>query len=300
MSLIEIKGLKKVYRSPFLRREVVGLEHLDLSVERNEIFGFLGPNGAGKSTTLKILTGIIRASAGSATIDGLAVGSPKARRMLGFMPEFPTFHDFLRADEFLTFYGDLSGMARQELPQRIDQVLEMVGLPGVQDRPLRSFSKGMLQRIGLAQAVLHDPDLVILDEPMSGLDPVGRRDVRQLMTGLKAAGKTVLFSSHVLNDVEEIADRVTVVREGRNVLSGSIDELLGGERFELVVRQRPSAGEWRQVGEDFMMICDDEEAAQRQLAELVQAGISVLRCQRERRSLEQLFFEDFRPSGDAS
>ena len=293
MSVIEIEGLKKVYRSPFLRREVVGLEHLDLSVEANEIFGFLGPNGAGKSTTLKILTGIIQASAGSAKIAGEAVGSAHARRMLGFMPEFPTFHDFLRAEEFLTFYGELSGMRRDRLPDRIDEVLTLVGLPGVQDRPLRGFSKGMLQRIGLAQAVLHDPDLVILDEPMSGLDPVGRRDVRRLMEGLKSQGKTVLFSSHVLNDVEEVADRITVVRQGRNVLSGTIESLLSGQRYEVVTRDRPAVGEWTKTAEGFQCYCDDEKAAQHLLGQLTQAQISVVRCQRERRSLEELFFDDF-------
>ena len=209
------------------------------------------------------------------------------------MPEFPTFHDFLRAEEFLTFYGELSGMARDRLPDRIDEVLNLVGLPGVQDRPLRGFSKGMLQRIGLAQAVLHDPELVILDEPMSGLDPVGRRDVRRLMEGLKAQGKTVLFSSHVLNDVEEVADRITVVRQGRNVLSGTIESLLSGQRFELVVREQPTSGAWVKTTEGFHCYCDDEEAAQVVLQELAQAQISVLRCQRERRSLEELFFDDF-------
>jgi ABC-2 type transport system ATP-binding protein len=298
VSIIEIEGLKKVYRSPFLRREVVGLEHLDLRVEENEIFGFLGPNGAGKSTTLKILTGIIQASGGSAKIAENPVGIPQARKMLGFMPEFPTFHDFLRADEFLGFYGELSGMPRKGMVDRIAEVLDMVGLPGMQDRPLRGFSKGMLQRIGLAQAVLHDPELVILDEPMSGLDPVGRRDVRRLMEGLKAQGKTVLFSSHVLNDVEEVADRVTVVRQGRDVLTGTIEDLLSGERFELVTRQRPASGDWTETGEGFHAFCASEPEAQSMLGALCSSGITVLRCQRERRSLEELFFQDFGQGGD--
>ncbi len=300
MSVIEVTGLKKVYRSPFLRREVVGLEHLDLSVEENEIFGFLGPNGAGKSTTLKILTGIIQATAGEARIAGQAVGLPHARKMLGFMPEFPTFHDFLRAEEFLAFYGELSGMPRANMKQRIDEVLAMVGLPGLQDRPLRGFSKGMLQRIGLAQAVLHDPELVILDEPMSGLDPVGRRDVRRLMEGLKAQGKTVLFSSHVLNDVEEVADRITVVRQGRDVLTGTINDLLSGRRFEVVVRQQPSSGQWTPTAEGFHTFCDSEDDAQTLLGELGTAGLTVLRCHRERRSLEELFFDDFGQAGGDS
>jgi ABC-2 type transport system ATP-binding protein len=290
--VIEIKGLRKVYRSAFLRREVVGLDHLDLEVEANQVFGFLGPNGAGKSTALKILTGIIQATDGFAAIAGEEVGSPKARRMLGFMPEFPTFHDFLRADEFLTFYGELSGMTRAELPDRIAAVLERVGLPGVQARTLRTFSKGMLQRIGLAQAVLHDPEVVILDEPMSGLDPVGRRDVRRLIESLKEHGKTVLFSSHVLHDVEEVADRVTVVRQGRNVLSGTIDELLSGQRFEVVVRDQPQLGEWSITNEGFRTFCADHDEAQRLIRALVEGGNSVLRVQRERRSLEELFFED--------
>ena len=232
MTAIEIEGLKKTYRSPFLRREVEGLRGLDLSVRPNEIYGFLGPNGAGKSTTIKILTGIIYPSAGTARILGVDVRSAQAREQLGYMPEFPTFHDFLRTEEFLGFFGALHGLEGEALRKRMDEVLEWVGLPGVMGQPLKTFSKGMLQRIGLAQAILHDPAVVILDEPMSGLDPMGRRDVRRLMEHLREQGKTIMFSSHVLSDVEEVADRICVLREGQKVLEGPVAELLADAEVE--------------------------------------------------------------------
>lgn len=232
MTAIEITGLKKTYRSPFLRREVEGLRGLDLSVEANEIYGFLGPNGAGKSTTIKILTGIIHPSAGTARILGVDARSVRAREQLGYMPEFPTFHDFLRTEEFLGFFGALHGLQGASLTKRMDEVLEWVGLPGVMGQPLKTFSKGMLQRIGLAQAILHDPSVVILDEPMSGLDPMGRRDVRQLMEHLREQGKTVMFSSHVLSDVEEVADRICVLRKGKKVLEGVVADLLADAEVE--------------------------------------------------------------------
>ena len=232
MIAIDIEGLKKTYKSPFLRREVEGLRGLDLSVHSNEIYGFLGPNGAGKSTTIKILTGIIHPTAGTARILGGSAWSVGAREQLGYMPEFPTFHDFLRTEEFLGFFGALHGIQGEALGKRIEEVLEWVGLPGVMGQPLKTFSKGMLQRIGLAQAILHDPAVVILDEPMSGLDPMGRRDVRRLMEHLRTQGKTVMFSSHVLSDVEEVADRICVLRQGQKVLEGRVDELLADAKVE--------------------------------------------------------------------
>ncbi|MBF94857.1 MAG: hypothetical protein CMH58_06815 [Myxococcales bacterium] len=232
MIAIDIEGLKKTYKSPFLRREVEGLRGLDLSVHSNEIYGFLGPNGAGKSTTIKILTGIIHPTAGTARILGVSAWSVGAREQLGYMPEFPTFHDFLRTEEFLGFFGALHGIQGEALGKRIEEVLEWVGLPGVMGQPLKTFSKGMLQRIGLAQAILHDPAVVILDEPMSGLDPMGRRDVRRLMEHLRTQGKTVMFSSHVLSDVEEVADRICVLRQGQKVLEGRVDELLADAKVE--------------------------------------------------------------------
>jgi ABC-2 type transport system ATP-binding protein len=289
-SVIEVRRLRKVYKSQFLRREVVGLDGLDMTVYQNEVFGFLGPNGAGKSTTLKILTGIIAASAGEATLLGAPAGSVESRKNIGFMPEFPTFHDFLRAGEFLSFYGTLSGMPRGALDKRIDEVLELVGLPDVRSLPLRSFSKGMMQRIGIAQAVLHDPELVILDEPMSGLDPVGRRDVRSLIENLKLAGKTVLFSSHVLPDVELLADRVTVLRRGRSVLEGRLEELLGSDAVEVVVSGDSPGDAWHQGARGFVRRIDRGEPLDRLLGELSSAGRSVVEVRPQRRRLEDLFF----------
>jgi ABC-2 type transport system ATP-binding protein len=203
MIAIEIEGLKKTYKSPFLRREVEGLRGLDLSVHSNEIYGFLGPNGAGKSTTIKILTGIIHPTAGTARILGVSAWSVGAREQLGYMPEFPTFHDFLRTEEFLGFFGALHGIQGEALGKRIEEVLEWVGLPGVMGQPLKTFSKGML-----------------------------RRDVRRLMEHLRTQGKTVMFSSHVLSDVEEVADRICVLRQGQKVLEGRVDELLADAKVE--------------------------------------------------------------------
>jgi ABC-2 type transport system ATP-binding protein len=289
-SVIEVRRLRKVYKSQFLRREVVGLDGLNMTVYDNEVFGFLGPNGAGKSTTLKILTGIIAASDGEASLLGAPAGSVESRKKIGFMPEFPTFHDFLRAGEFLAFYGTLSGMSGAGLDKRIDEVLELVGLPEVRSLPLRGFSKGMMQRIGIAQAVLHNPEMVILDEPMSGLDPVGRRDVRTLIENLKLSGKTVLFSSHVLPDVEMLADRVTVLRKGRSVLEGRLEELLGSDTVEVVVSGDSPGDQWHQGARGYVLRVDRGEDLDRLLGELSVSGRSVVEVRPERRRLEDLFF----------
>jgi ABC-2 type transport system ATP-binding protein len=227
---IEIDALTKVFEVGFLRkRPVTALEGLTLTVERGEIFGFLGPNGAGKTTTLKLLMRLIRPTSGTARILGEPIESVEMHRRIGFLPEQAYFYDYLTARELLLYYGRLSRVDEKALPGRVDDLLERVGLdPKAFDRQLRKFSKGMLQRVGLAQAIVNDPEVVFLDEPMSGLDPIGRRQVRDLILGLRDTGKTVFFSSHILSDVETISDRVAIVVKGRVELIGSPSELVAG------------------------------------------------------------------------
>ncbi len=206
MTAIEILGLEKTYSVGFWRKKPkCALKPLHLTVEEGEIFGFLGPNGAGKTTTLKLLMGLVFPTAGSARILGMEVGDPRMKAQIGFLPEQPYFYDYLTARELLNYYGQLSGVAAKERSRKIDEVLQRVGLPDVGGVQLRKFSKGMLQRVGIAQAILHDPKLVFFDEPMSGLDPMGRREVRDLMEQLKQEGKTVFFSTHILSDAEALA-----------------------------------------------------------------------------------------------
>lgn len=202
------------------------LDGLSLSVQQGEIYGFLGPNGSGKTTTLKILMGLMQATSGGAEILGKPLGDVQVRQRIGFLPESPYFYEYLTAEEFLAFYGHLAGLERAELGRKITQLLNLVGLAEARTRQLRKFSKGMLQRIGLAQALIHDPELIVLDEPMSGLDPVGRKQVRDLILSLKDQGKTVFFSTHIIPDVEMICDRVAIVVKGKLLAEGRVDELV--------------------------------------------------------------------------
>lgn len=228
MEIIRIEGLKKSFKSGWPGRPAVNaLNGLSLTVGAGEIYGFLGPNGAGKTTTLKILMGLMNADAGTTEILGRPAGDVGVRKLVGFLPESPYFYDYLTAREFLTFYGELAGLERMTLGPRVAHLLELVGLGHAEHRQLRKFSKGMLQRIGLAQSIIHDPELVVLDEPMSGLDPVGRKQVRDLILQLRQQGKTVFFSSHIIPDVEMICDRVGIVVKGKLFAAGRVDELVG-------------------------------------------------------------------------
>ncbi len=210
------------------------LRGVSFSVGQGEIFGFLGPNGAGKTTTLKVLLGLIRQTSGRAEVLGVPVGNVEVRRRIGFLPESPYFYDYLTAEEFLRFYGRLAGLDGTKLGQRISSLLDTLSLTEARHRQLRKFSKGMLQRVGLAQALIHDPELVIFDEPMSGLDPLGRKEVRDLILHLREQGKTVFFSSHIIPDVEMICDRVAVIVKGEVVAAGRVDELIGHGRTHSV------------------------------------------------------------------
>jgi ABC-2 type transport system ATP-binding protein len=236
MTAIEILGLQKNYISGFWRKlRKSALHPLNLSIQEGEIFGYLGPNGAGKTTTLRLLMGIIFPSGGSARILGHDMQDPRVKAQIGFLPEQPYFYDYLTASELLHYYAQLSGVPAGERESRVATMLKRVGLAEAARLQLRKFSKGMLQRVGIAQAILHDPKVVFLDEPMSGLDPIGRREVRDLIQGLKDDGKTVFFSTHILSDAEDLCDRVAVLHQGTLRGVGTIQELTAstGGRVEI-------------------------------------------------------------------
>jgi ABC-2 type transport system ATP-binding protein len=231
MAAIEILGLEKTYSVGFWRkRPKCALKPLQLTVEESEIFGFLGPNGAGKTTTLKMLVGLAFPTSGTARILGMELDDPKMKAQIGFLPEQPYFYDYLTARELLKYYGQLSGVDAKQLSRKVDEMLARVGLKDAANVQLRKFSKGMLQRAGIAQAILHDPKVVFLDEPMSGLDPMGRREVRSLIEELKAEGKTVFFSTHILSDAEALCDRVAIIHLGELRGVGAVAELTSGVR----------------------------------------------------------------------
>jgi ABC-2 type transport system ATP-binding protein len=251
MAAIEIRGLHKTYRLGFWKKRTKEALHpLTLTVEEGEIFGYLGPNGAGKTTTLRILMGIIFPSGGSATILGHDMQDPAVKAQLGFLPEQPYFYDHLSAAELLEYYGQLSGVPARDRRKRVESMLQRVGLGQVGALQLRKFSKGMLQRVGIAQALLHDPKVVFLDEPMSGLDPIGRREVRDVIESLRVEGKTVFFSTHILSDAEALCDRVAVLNQGQLRGVGTVDELTAGTggKVEFLVQGTAAAAALKALG----------------------------------------------------
>lgn len=228
-AVIQLKDLTKDYQVGFWKkRPVRALDHLTLDVFRGEIFGFLGPNGAGKTTTLKLLMQLIFPTTGSATILGKSISKPDARNRVGYLPENPYFYDYLSGRELLQYTAALFGIPKTIAQQRADDLLHQVGLEAERsNRQLRKYSKGMLQRLGIAQSLINDPEVIFLDEPMSGLDPIGRRDVRDLMLALRKQQKTIFFSSHILADVEALCDRAAILNKGKLVKCGAVHELTG-------------------------------------------------------------------------
>ncbi|MCC2640032.1 MAG: ABC-type transport system, ATPase component [Nitrospira sp.] len=305
MDDIVIEDLTKSYASGWPGRPpFVALDGLSLTVGRGEIFGFLGPNGAGKTTTLKILMGLVRATRGKAVMLGQPAGDVGSRRRIGFLPESPYFYDYLTAEEFLGFYGQLAGLTRAVITQRVTDLLSLVGLADARARQLRKFSKGMLQRIGLAQALIHEPELIILDEPMTGLDPVGRKQVRDLILNLRDRGKTIFFSTHILHDVEMICDRVGIVMKGRLLASGRIDELLSQDQTQSVdiVCQHIKvegnayilslASRVLQQGQQCLIVLPSSDAVDAIVGEIRRQGGRLLSVTPHKASLENLFFEE--------
>ncbi|MEO0072245.1 MAG: ABC transporter ATP-binding protein [candidate division WOR-3 bacterium] len=235
---IYTENLTKIYRSGFRLERIKAIENLNLEVEAQEIYGFLGPNGAGKTTTIKILVGLAQPSSGRAVVLGKPAGDLRTKKLIGFLPESPYFYEYLNAYEYLTFCAQLSGVEKEKIKRQVDRMLELVRLDKFAKMPIRGYSRGMLQRLGIAQALIGDPELVILDEPMGGLDPIGRREFRDIILNLKAQGKTIFFSTHILADVELICSRVGIILNGRLINSGRLDEILLSEieGFELIVK----------------------------------------------------------------
>ena len=233
---VAVTGLTKVFPVPFRRQSIVALRDLDLQVKPGEVYGLLGPNGSGKSTTLKIVLGLVSPTRGQTEIFGRNSRLVESRAAVGFLPENPYFCKFLTGTETLRFFGQLCGLSGASLKKRVDEMLELVGLTDARDRRLRGYSKGMLQRIGLAQALINEPRLVVLDEPTAGVDPAGSRQIRDLIVDLRRRGTTVLLSSHLLAQVQEVCDRVGILADGVLVREGRLEELLAIEnQTELVL-----------------------------------------------------------------
>lgn len=315
MIVIETKKLTKVYTHDFIDvehgrlrfnffRKTTALEKLDLEVLEGEIFGLLGPNGAGKSTTIKILMGILFPSGGQARIMGQPLGDKSIKTRLGFLPENPYFYDYLKGEEFLDYYGQLYGMSRSLRRKRIDELFELVKLPEhAHNLPLKGYSKGMLQRIGLAQALLNDPQIVVLDEPQSGLDPLGRKEIRDIILSLKDKGKTVFFSSHILSDAELICDRVAILNRGRLTAMGDLSQLLSAKvrDYELVasglgpqtLEAFGSRAEKFLVRErDVLMIFKNEEDVNELLRRIVAEKAQLVSLTPRRETLEEYFIRE--------
>jgi ABC-2 type transport system ATP-binding protein len=227
--VVGVEGLVKDFRTGFALRPKRVLHGVSFQVREGEVFGFVGPNGAGKTTTLKVLMGLIRPTAGRATVLGHDVRETQFRRHVGFLPESPYFYDFLTGREFLRFYARVCGVPKARREERIDTLLDWVGLGHAAGARLRTYSKGMLQRIGIAQALVHDPQVVFLDEPMSGLDPLGRKEIRDLILRLQSEGKTVFMNTHILSDVEMLCDRVAIIARGAVRYQGNPHELLSDD-----------------------------------------------------------------------
>ncbi len=304
--MIRTQNLEMEFKVHFFSKKITALKGLTMEVRKGETFGFLGPNGAGKTTTLKILMGLIYPTSGKAWIMGRELGDVSVKKNVGFLPEQPYFYDYLTAREFLDFYGRLFGIGRAERQSRTGSLLDMVGLSHARDLQLRKFSKGMLQRIGIAQALINDPELVVLDEPMSGLDPIGRKEVRDIIMRLKDQGKTIFFSTHILPDVEVICDRVGILVKGELRATGTVGELLGGMEArsmemsveglsqEDIERLRTLSDNLVVRGGQAVAFLSDPEKARRAKRLVFENGGDIVSLIPHKGSLEDIFVEEVR------
>ncbi len=299
-TVLEVKNLTKVFRVGFWGKKIWAVRDLDIDVRRNEIFGFLGPNGAGKTTTIKAILGLIYPTRGKIRLFGKPHSDVKIRSRIGFLPENPYFYDYLSAGEFMHFYGQLVNLPRSEKYEKSKELLKLVGLEDAAGIQLRKFSKGMLQRLGLAQALLGDPELIILDEPMSGLDPIGRKEIRDLILRMKENGKTVFFSTHILPDVEMICDRVGIIHSGRLSAVGTLSEILGSslEGVEVTVSGITDEKAIDSVisrivrqGDILHIALDDPNNLDGLLRKVLDQGGKIIEVFGHRRSLEDYFLE---------
>jgi len=306
MAAIDILGLAKTYSVGFWRkRPKVALKPLQLQVEEGEIFGFLGPNGAGKTTTLKLLMGLVFPTSGTAKILGRAIGNPQVKAQVGFLPEQPYFYDYLTARELLEYYAQLSGVDGKARSGKVREVLSRVGLSDAANLQLRKFSKGMLQRAGIAQAIVHEPRVLFLDEPMSGLDPMGRREVRDLMDELRQEGRTVFFSTHILSDAETLCDRVAIIHQGELKGIGAVADLTSSVEGKVEIAWQgmtvPAAlqalGAQCHLAGDIVRALVPEHNQDAVLDALRREGLRIISLTPVRTSLEEYYLRHLQPSG---
>jgi len=308
-SVLKTDRLTKHYKSNMLRRNIEALEDVSFEVMRGEVFGYVGHNGAGKTTTIKILTGLIKATSGSASLLGHGLDDIKARRHIGYLPENSYYYDYLTAGEIMHFYGKLNGMESAAIRKKTDELFEMLNLTHAKNRPLREFSKGMLQRVGVAQAILHDPELVIMDEPMSGLDPIGRIQIKEIIRMLRKQGRTIFFASHILSDVEQLCDRVALLARGRLVKIGSIEEMTlqakQGDEFnfsgwneEFLKKLEPHANRGAKIEKhgETLVVSTPEESDKEEILKLATCsdGVKLNSMMQKRLSLEDIFMNEYR------
>ncbi len=303
MNAIEIKDLRKSYPTGhIIRKRITALRGISFSVKKGETFGLLGHNGAGKTTTFKILTGLIFPGGGEVKILDKSPDDLEAKNSIGFLPENPYFYTYLTPVELLQFYGGLFNIERKKLHDRIEYLLDLLSLTKWKDTRIGKFSKGMLQRVGMAQALINDPEILILDEPMTGLDPVGRKELKNIILSLKEKGKTIIFSSHILSDVEMICDRVAILIRGRIVETGSIEELLVKRSTGYEIELTANAKEWVKnkgleyspSGSSIIVTLKDFGEAQKLLKEAVNEQLEILSFIPRRVMLEDLFMEEYR------
>ncbi len=299
--VLRADGLAKTFHLGFFRKRVEAVKDASFDVRRGEVFGYLGPNGSGKTTTLKMLMGLVFPSRGRAEVLGRSVPNREAKRRLGYLPESPYFYEYLTPEEFLDLAGALSDVPRRERRKRADGLINRVGLDHARGRPLRKFSKGMLQRIGIAQALMGDPELVVLDEPMTGLDPIGRKEIRDLMLELKREGRTVLYSTHILPDVETTCDRVAMIFAGRIRDVGPLSELLSARLLSTEISLRhgvgqipplPEGGKIRQTPDGMLIDLPEGADVDAFLRAALAAQCSVISVTERRESLEDLFVRE--------
>ncbi|HEY3329750.1 MAG TPA: ABC transporter ATP-binding protein [Capsulimonadaceae bacterium] len=303
---IEITNLVKRFRNMITREWVTAVNDISLQVKQGEIFGFLGPNGAGKTTTIKALLGLIFPDGGTVKVLGRAPGDNEVKHQISYLPESPYFYEHMSAKEVISFYASLFGMQGDERSKRVDYLIDLVGLRSAGNKPLRAFSKGMLQRVGIAQSLVNDPKILFFDEPTSGLDPIAHRDIRDLILHLKNEGRTLFLSSHQLSDVEEVCDRVSILYRGKIRRMGPVNELVAGGKVEILAdnlvlddallatfKQQVEGIE--QIGSRYHITGRDDNASKQAILDLIRKGKGdIVSVTPTKRTLEDIFIETVR------
>ena len=304
--IIEINSVGKAFKTDFWKKPIVALKDVSFSIEKGSLFGLIGPNGAGKTTLIKILLDLVRPSYGSVSVFGRAWTESNIKSRVGYLPEQTYYYDYLKPEEVLKFYGKLFGLSNAQIEKKSVELLKLVNLYTRRDRKLSHFSKGMLQRIGIAQALINDPELVIMDEPMSGLDPVGRKEVRDIILNLKDKGKTVLIASHILSDVEALCDNVAIIIDGQLRASGPISDMVNAnvKRIDMTLqgnhvslfkdREKYSV---RKVGQDTIVSLAKEDYLNVALNITQSHDINVLSVHRHKETLEDIFVDQVKEDG---